>query len=78
MRPEVLESRSRITLVRTHHDSKAEAIEIGDELALSSSLCTMVYRETATGERGYGQRLPEDIVLLRAHLGLHTAGQGAE
>jgi hypothetical protein len=37
----------------------------------------MVYRETATGERGYGQRLPEDIVLLRAHLGLHTAGQGA-
>jgi hypothetical protein len=24
----------------------------------------MVYRETATGERGYGQRLPEDIVLL--------------
>jgi hypothetical protein len=32
----------------------------------------MVYRETATGERGYGQRLPEDIVLLRAHLGLHT------
>src|ERR1700730_13682064 len=37
----------------------------------------MVYRETATGERGYGQRLPKDIVLLRAHLGLHTAGQGA-
>jgi hypothetical protein len=37
----------------------------------------MVYRETATGERGYGQRLSEDIVLLRAHLGLHTAGQGA-